>query len=102
MKASSLTERSMILTMCLAGPRPRGAASAAGGPRAYELGHLVDRALGEVEVAARVAPHSMGAHRHRPAAGQHAPLRRVHGDAGDLIRDIDGAGAVDVDVHRVI
>src|SRR4029450_1749548 len=51
-----------------------------------ELRHLVEPDLGEVEVPARVTPDAVGAHVPRPSARQQPPRRRVHADAGNLIR----------------
>jgi hypothetical protein len=81
-----------------AGGRARGA----GGRSVGQLRHLVQPDLGQVQIAAGVAPDAMGAHGDRPAPRQQPAVRRVHAEARDLVGDVDRARPVDVDVHRMV
>src|SRR6267143_5390369 len=68
----------------------------------HELRHLGEAHLGELQVAAGIAPDAVGPRVHRAPTGEHLPVRREHGDARDLVGDVDGPAGIDIDVHRLV
>src|SRR5438876_8738574 len=67
-----------------------------------ELRDAVHPNLGHVEIALRVTVDSVRADLDRLAPGQHLSTGRVHRDARDLVRDVERAARVAVDVHRMV
>src|SRR5262249_49162525 len=67
-----------------------------------ELRDAVHPDLGHVEIALRVAVDSVRADLDRLAPGQDFSAGRIHRDARNLVRDVERAARVTVDVHRVV